>query len=1040
MITKVLKILNLDNNEGLCTVKDSKWHGILPQRTENIIKNKLKPDAFFLLNKEPFILFFENPTNKEQIFKNSWNLNQTPIIFIIQDGEIEIYNGLSYLKEEKRADKLSSENWEENYSFFNIVSGKTWEQVAKEEFTKKSVDEKLLENIKAVRNLLKDIYKLPTHITNSLIGRLIFIRYLIDREVVIVTNEIEKNDKEKYKELLSFLETQKISNGKLSNNNLCSLLKDTNITYQLFEYIKDRFNGNLFPILQEEKDNVEAKHLEQLINLLQGTEISSGQMSLFDVYDFSIIPIELVSNVYEFFIGQAEQEEKGAYYTPLFLVNNVLSETVNTFFDKTPEAYNCKTLDPACGSGVFLVETLRKILSQHQKNTPDYHIDVDKYKSTVKNLLTNNIYGIDKDPNALNVAIFSLYVTLLDYLQPPEIVNLKFPPLLNKNFFVADFFDLDADFNKVLSETKFDFIIGNPPWGKIRESETLYEDYWKTRETRETKIQKENNPEFKGKVEIKVSRKEIAQVFLIRVSDFNFDECAFIVTSKILYNLKANKFRKYFLENFTVRKVFELSSVRHEIFDKSNDPSDCPASIVYYSYSPDKEKNKQNIITHISLKPNRFFELFKMFTVEKHDQKQLYQSYFMDDDWIWKVLVYGNILDFYFIKRLKSDYKKIKQIINNKKAFLIGQGIMVGGGDENPVPYDFIGLPYIDASKGDITQFHVKRRRTSIWKEKIVHRPRDPQLFEAPALLITGGTNKYFKSVSAISYTKSIFRSSLTAVKAKSLNDIEILKTLNSLLNSNLFAFYITAIGSSIGIEREETHDDEKFSFPYNSSKKIVELVSAIEKAAKQKYEAEDPKSDIYRKAEIEYDQLIKEIDKEIYSIYKINKQEQALIDYTHEISIPLIKRRDTHRIFGSLHLHNEVHKKYIKQYADIFINHYNNIFNSDGLYFEVEVWHSKHIIGMLFKVIHEPSKADGQIVWKQDTETRNLLKRFSAISISRQSEELFIQKDIKGFEEEAFYVVKPNEYKNWHRALAHLDLSEFIDAMMRGAKEEFAG
>ncbi len=73
------------------------------------------------------------------------------------------------------------------------------------------------------------------------------------------------------------------------------------------------------------------------------------------------------------------------------------------------------------------------------------------------------------------------------------------------------------------------------------------------------------------------------------------------------------------------------------------------------------------------------YELFKMFTVEKHDQKQLYQSYFMDYDWIWKVLVYGNILDFYLVERLKSN-NTIKEIdkeiysiykINNQEQALI---------------------------------------------------------------------------------------------------------------------------------------------------------------------------------------------------------------------------------------------------------------------------------------------------------------------------------------------------------------------------------
>jgi len=1017
MMKEIFKILNLNLQNGLYSVSEADWHGILSERTENILKNIIKPDAFFLLNNEPFILFFENPVNKEHIFKNSWNLNLSPIIFIISESEIEIYNGLSFLKEERSAAKLPMENWQENYSYFNIVSGKTWEQFAKNEFSENSVDKKLLENIKAVRNVLKDEFKLSTQVTNNLIGRLIFIRYLIDRHVVI-----------------GFEST---NDGRMSNEQLCQILTSPEKTFELFAYIKEKFNGNLFPVLTEEKENVNKEHLHQLVNLLQGTEISTGQMSLFDIYDFSIIPIELISNVYEFFIGQAEQESKGAYYTPMFLVKNILSETVNKYFDNNPQEYNCKILDPACGSGVFLVETLRKIITQHQINTPDFHHDIDVYKSKVKQLLSDNIFGIDKDPNAVNVAIFSLYVTLLDYLQPPEIVNFKFPPLLNKNFFVADFFDVKAEFNTAFKEIQFDFIIGNPPWGTIKESATLYENYWKNREKSETELQKKNNPEYKGKVEIKVSNKEIALVFLIRVSDFKFTECAFIVTSKVLYNLKAKTFRRYFLENFVIRKVFELSSVRHEVFDKSNDPANCPASILYYAYSTNKEKNKQNLVTHISLKPNRFFELFKMLTVEKHDQKQLFQSYFMEYDWIWKVLVYGNILDFYLIKRL-NEFQTIREVTSNTTEFTVGQGLKRTDGNNRKDASFLIGREFLDTNKNkELQQFYIKPHKLKWTENTVGYLPKKIDLFEAPCLFIKEGTDNEFNSVSAISYKNVVFTSSITAFKALDIDGLYKLKAISGLFNSSLFAFYMVSIGSSVGIEREQTHDDEKFDFPYNSSPKLVDLVSSIEKAAKQKHEAELQLSEEYVEAEKKYNQHLAEIDKEIYGIYQISSQEKALIDFAHEISIPLIKRRDKQRIFGELNLQTIEHKEYLLSYAKIFIEHFNNIYNSDGLYFEVEVWHSYYMIGMLFKVIHSPSEVEEQIIWKQDTETQKLLKRFSAISISQQSNELFIQKDIKGFEEEAFYVIKPNEYKNWHRALAYLDLSEFIDAMMQGAKEE---
>ena len=224
MINEIFEILNLNRHNGLIIINENDWKGLLPQRTENIIENIIKPYALYLFNNEPFIIFFDNPTNEELIFKQCWNLNQTPIIFIIRDNEVEIYNGLSYIKGQK-AKQLPLENWKSNFSFFNIISGKTWAQISKDEFNKNRVDEKLLQNIKAVRDLLKKEFELPNPVINNLIGRLIFIRYLIDRNVVIGFNSE--------------------NSGKLTNDSLCEILKSPEETYQLFSYIKDKFNGKI---------------------------------------------------------------------------------------------------------------------------------------------------------------------------------------------------------------------------------------------------------------------------------------------------------------------------------------------------------------------------------------------------------------------------------------------------------------------------------------------------------------------------------------------------------------------------------------------------------------------------------------------------------------------------------------------------------------------------------------------------------------------------------------------------------------------------
>lgn len=151
--------------------------------------------------------------------------------------------------------------------------------------------------------------------------------------------------------------------------------------------------------------------------------------------------------------------------------------------------------------------------------------------------------------------------------------------------------------------------------------------------------EKELNTE-KDIPEITFSNNEIAQTFLLRTSDFSNEntKCALIVTSKTLYNLNAKKFRRYFLHNYCIEKVFELAPVRREVFDKSNDKAIAPASILFFRYSHGKSTESNELI-HLCLKPNRLFSLFKIFVLQKPDIKKVMQKRLLANDWLWKVLV-----------------------------------------------------------------------------------------------------------------------------------------------------------------------------------------------------------------------------------------------------------------------------------------------------------------------------------------------------------------------------------------------------------------
>ncbi len=999
-IDSVLEKLNLLDKDGLFYLTEIRLQqfNIVSNRIKETLL-KLQPDAIFCINNEPLILFFDNPQNLDLLEKQIWNFNQTPIVFIISGNQIQIKNGFSFVKNAGLNDLADSNNISD-FDYFKLITGESWEKYKSKFDSRKRIDNYLLNNIESARSIL--INKgLDSNVANSLIGRVIFIRYLIDRKVELNKYEI------------------------LSKAQFYEILKTKNSAYKLFKQLRDDFNGNLFPLeffvnntSVNEEDFVSDEHLKVVISLLNGDKLVSInrkaeiQLSFFDIYDFSIIPIEFVSNVYEKFIGRSNQADQGAYYTPLFLVDYIQKQTVTEYFNSNLEKYNCKVLDPACGSGVFLVETLRQIILQYRLVNPDYNESLDKYKQALKVLLTENIFGIDKDENAIKVAIFSLYITLLDYLEPSSIVGFQFPPLLGTNFFVSDFFDLNADYNNILQDKHFQFILGNPPWGKVEDSVKLYESYWREKEKAESAT-------------IKVTDKQISQVFLIRVKDFSFDESALIVTSKVLYNINAKDYRQYLLTKFKFRQVFELSSIAEKIFNVSNDASIEPAVVLFYSVA--KETTSNNLVKHISIKPNYFFNTLKLLMIEKYDIKEIYQSYFIDYDWIWKTLVFGNILDFYFIKRLKG-YKSIHSYISNKDEFIYGKGISVGGGDENPISEHQQIEVSLDSKNKALSAYNLRYSKNFTKSLEFVHRQRRIDLFKAPILLVGKGITTDYKAKAAISYRDVIFTDAVTSIKPLK-SDTKFIRFLMAVFNSNLFSYFMLQTNSSLGIERKQAHDKEdKFAMPVIYDEKDLSFsdkISTLENIIAKRNDGEFIMNYQYDELDQEISELYNEIDSLLIKQYKLNSQEKSLLDYTLNISIPLRTYKRYDEIFRKLNCNDTI----LEDYAQVFLNHFGVIYNKNGFSFEIEIIHSNHTIAMYFRVIADNFNSTKRITWSQKG-YKDLLSSFSKLSFQNIGQDLFIQKDIKGFEEDGFYIIKPNEYKSWHTALAYLDLSEFIEAL----------
>jgi len=316
-------------------------------------------------------------------------------------------------------------------------------------------------------------------------------------------------------------------------------LNGTNIyrrLVQLFTQADDRYNSGLFHFQREkdrheEPDNltlnitIDDKPLKDIIKRLYYPE---------SPYEFSVLSADILGQVYEQLLGkvirltsghQAKVEEKpevrkagGVYYTPTYIVDYIVKNTVGKLVEgkKPKEIERLKILDPACGSGSFLLGAYQYLLDWHLKwyiendpekwakakhpsiyqgpspdpRTPNWHLTT----TEKKRILLNNIYGVDIDSQAVEVTKLSLLLKVLegenDQTLKAELRlfhqralpdlgdNIKCgnsligPDFYQQQMLIDDeerlrinVFDWEKEFSEIMKAGGFDAVIGNPPWG-----------------------------------------------------------------------------------------------------------------------------------------------------------------------------------------------------------------------------------------------------------------------------------------------------------------------------------------------------------------------------------------------------------------------------------------------------------------------------------------------------------------------------------------------------------------------------------------------
>ncbi len=637
---------DVNNDEG----RAEKYKEVINEDSIKIAGKSKAPDyafriggskVFYVEAKKPYLNIKDDPEPAFQLRRYAWN-SKIPLSVLTDFHEFSIYDctikpNPNDSSNTGRIFYCLYEDYIKNFDYiWNIFSKVSvlkgsfdkFVNSTKEKKGTQEVDSEFLKEIENWRvNLTKNIiFRNPI---NSITNLNQIIQKIIDR--ILFLRICEDKNMEQYEMLKE-------------------LSKTKNVYDSLLDYFKranDKYNSGIFSFDDENTTDsliIDNKVLIDIINNLYYPR---------SPYDFSVLTIEILGKVYEKFLSKKivltsskriKIEEKkivrqrsGVYYTPEYIVNYIVKNTLDPIIqNKTPEEIQkIKILNPACGSGTFLVSAYSYLLEYHLNY---YRGNLKKYKNKVyqvkeeqwylttevrKKILLNNIFGVDIDPQAVEITKLSLLLKVLEnetkesinqqlklfedralpnidnnikcgnsivdysYLSQKTLTdNFNKEEIMKINPF--DWNDVVNGFGNILKAGGFDVIIGNPPYVKEDMNREIFDP-----------VKNSNMSKYyQGKIDywylftcksIDLLRKNGLHSFIAQ-NNWITSDGASILRNKILTD---TKILSYF--DFNEFKVFDNAGIQTMIFILEKDKLSSSYPLNYYKIT-NKNITKEQII------------------------------------------------------------------------------------------------------------------------------------------------------------------------------------------------------------------------------------------------------------------------------------------------------------------------------------------------------------------------------------------------------------------------------------------------------------
>ncbi|MEM0997072.1 MAG: N-6 DNA methylase [Bacteroidota bacterium] len=971
-------------------------------REDDALTARLGADGVYRQDGKPAVFFKEvsefDPTALAEInalHRRIWNDGRVVFLFVTSPSEIRVYNcyekpialreggdlerelaAITYL----RGTQNSLDRLKAALSVAQIDSGNFWHNPNLKPISNQNkVDRLLVKGLLAVaKAMLND--NLPEELIHRLLLRTIFVMYLQDRGAIPPAIW-----------------------AATGYANFLSLLDDSAATFNFFATITDHFGGNLFPVTEEERTRVTPEHLRALQNCLIHGQTSPSLFSTeYRLFRFDVIRIELLSEIYESFLAEFRREQKdrtGAFYTPPALVELILDQVL------PPDSprYNLRILDPTCGSGIFLAMAFKRLVGIWQRQHPD---DRPTYTGLIA-LLQENIFGMELDRNAVKVTAFSLLLTLLDFLETPEIWARDGNPLPHLTYDVAPTGPQDQLGNNIFRQNAiadpypftgapFDIVVGNPPFGKNGLP-----------------------PEIKQYCQSRNFSTQFVIPFIHQSARWApGGKVALLFNTQLLTYTKPtdHNFRNWLFRENRVEKIFNLSIFRStpNTYGGSLFP-DAKVPVSFISFVPEPVEPRGTSIEYWAPQSRLRHHAAEGFVIDGLDVKFIpIELALRSGTNVWKVAQWGNLADFQLVERIQSRHRTLGE---RKEAdgFIFQAGLHKR--EPNKATVDVTGR-FLALTQ--LQSYYTPEEDIGEIEEIVRH--RDLDIFQPPYIALAQNTMEKRIRAAYFDY-RAYFKQGMYIVKTG--ND-RVLRNLTLLFNSSLANYLVFLLAGSWGIERDQTMSYEFENLPISDAllqhpdPPDLPHLRYTSSPAPSLFSGGAPESQMAD---------LPAFEKRVFDAYELGEADRTRITDFLENAIDLFQDKNRARALQPV----AANQAQCQAYATRLQAEINDFLNGQGLVAQVSLFRMPFkfpILLLRLEFVRGDAAAAPEFIGT-DGEMRQLLRDINRYSVQQYAQSVYLRKKVRYSTGDTLYLAQPNQRRYWTQSRARDEAQAIISEMI---------